>query len=149
MNQEDFKQLLSTYGADSDRWPATLRPNALNLLDESESARTILASERELDELLDSASVEKTDVSQLRERILSKARPGLTDVFAQWFASNPWRSAVTACLPLAIGMMVGGATVGEASFGGRANNQLLENEEFFLMATSETAIEPVYWNSDE
>lgn len=56
MTLRRFRTLADSYGADLQRWPQSLRRQALDLLDSSAEAQAIMSRARELDETIAAAS---------------------------------------------------------------------------------------------
>lgn len=100
MTLKEFKRYVAIHGADLDRWPPRLVPEALALLDGSEDARLDLADAAVTDRLLDAATAPQ--VSAAREqrvyaRILDQIAERTAPEFMPWFlAKPPLRIAPTA-----------------------------------------------------
>jgi hypothetical protein len=56
MTLERFRTLADSYGADLQRWPERVRPQALTLLESSAQAREIVARAKDLDDALAAAA---------------------------------------------------------------------------------------------
>ncbi|MDX1581871.1 MAG: hypothetical protein R3360_09635 [Alphaproteobacteria bacterium] len=69
MTLEDFRALVDGYGADPDRWPDELKPEAERFAAASSEAQAVLAAEAELDALLRAGP--KTASPALRAQLLA------------------------------------------------------------------------------
>ncbi|MDR6773454.1 hypothetical protein [Azospirillum sp. BE72] len=114
MTLKEFKRYTAAYGADLDRWPRSVRVEALTLLDDSAEARDLLADAAVTDTLLDAASaplVSSRREAQVYARIADCLTQRVVPEFVPWFLSRPpFRPA-----PLA-GFLAGMAVVGFLSY---------------------------------
>jgi hypothetical protein len=114
MTLKEFKRYAAAYGADLDRWPRSVRVDALTLLDDSAEARDLLADAAVTDTLLDAAStplVSSRREAQVYARIADCLAQRVVPEFVPWFLSRPpFRPA-----PLA-GLLAGMAVVGFLSY---------------------------------
>jgi hypothetical protein len=87
MTLKRFQKLADSYGADLQRWPGRLRPQARTLLESSAQARRIMARAREIDEAIGAAgdarsetlwSGERPEVAlvRLRNSVAARIGPG-------------------------------------------------------------------------
>lgn len=65
--------------------------------------------------------------------MLYRVRPGIIDGILAWLTDHPWYGAVTACLPLALGIVIGINSVEEPRY------VLEQDEEIALLAVSGNA----------
>lgn len=116
MNLQRFEQLIDAYGTDAQRWPPAERQAALALLAHSPDAAQLLQQAQWLDETLEQFAVPAFD--QLHSRLLMMPLPvqhrGVIERILRWLVpSDPtdagewWRPAALACLPLALGLVMG------------------------------------------
>jgi len=79
MTLDEFKQYTETFGSDMSRWPEALQQaGRMFIKNNPETANSIISSERELDDLLDSGRIKPgTDMLQARIKasIEEQARP--------------------------------------------------------------------------
>lgn len=86
MTLERLRTLADSYGADLQRWPEQLRPQARALLESSAEARDIIATARELDDAIVAASAARSDsiwsadrpeaaLARLRNDVAARIRP--------------------------------------------------------------------------
>jgi hypothetical protein len=110
MNQEQFKKLLETYGADTDRWPDDLRGQALSYLAENPNNQQLVSKYQALDDALDRYEI-SPDTSGIQAALLSRLQQTLFDRFIAWLIPEQpqyfWKPALAATLPLVIGIVVG------------------------------------------
>ena len=113
-----FTQLLTAYGADPARWPDAERAAARAFLQDNAEARVLLNEAVLLDQWLQSSAVHRPAFSGLEARLLQRVLParesGLMDRLLTWLLPSSdlplrqlWRPVAVACLPLAIGLLVG------------------------------------------
>lgn len=111
-----FEQLIDAYGSDPQRWPPGERQAALKLVAESPQAAELMQQSVWLDTTLDQFETPAFD--QLSARILQQRlperRPGLFEQWLRWLLppvtsslTDWWRPAALACLPLAMGLLMG------------------------------------------
>ncbi|MCG5238521.1 hypothetical protein [Azospirillum doebereinerae] len=100
MTLKEFKRYAAVHGANLDRWPPQVAPEALALLDDSEEARRELGDAAITDQLLNAATA--PDLSDEREqrvydRIFERLAERTVPEFVPWFlAKSPLRAAPTA-----------------------------------------------------
>ena len=105
MDLADFENALDRHGAELDRWPAPLAPQARELLEASAPARRLLEEARRLEAVLDEILADVPAPLGLKTRVLANlpsAEPWL-----QWWTAKPWRPAALALVPLVVGFGVG------------------------------------------
>lgn len=153
MSEERLAAMLAAYGATSDRWPQAERSAAEALLERSESARALLATEAGLDRLLSQASLEATPSPALLERLLA-ARPRALPrpISPHRVRSNGWRilwpygSPVFPAGALALSMLFGIAlgTNLQNSSADLAGLTQADTEQLVVLALAETTY-PEEW----
>lgn len=108
LSTERFRELIDSYGARQQHWPAEHRQQMLEYLDANQSARAWLNEAMSLDALLDSYTPEIPDLSQ---RILAGAAPSMFDRLLLWILPHSpqqwWRPALASAMPLALGLVIG------------------------------------------
>lgn len=113
-----FSRLLACYGADPSRWPDAERVAAQRFLDNNVSARIMMREALELDQWLQSPMSQPPAFAGLEARLLqrklSASGAGALERVLAWLSPAPdfalrqlWRPVAMACLPLAIGLLVG------------------------------------------
>lgn len=118
MTEQRFAQLLACYGAQPERWPAAERAAALKLLDSNANAQGMASEARQFDQWLLSPVAQSPAFADLATRLLQRELPSparsLIDRLLTWLLPSPelpwrqlWRPVAVACLPLAIGLLVG------------------------------------------
>ncbi|HDZ10345.1 hypothetical protein [Pseudohongiella sp.] len=118
LSSQRFAQLLASYGADAACWPAAERAAALTFLDNNASARAKLDDARALDQWLQSSASQVPDFNGLEARLLRHKLPPVArsagERLLAWLLPATslelrqlWRPLAAACLPLAIGLLVG------------------------------------------
>lgn len=116
LSMQRFEQLIDAYGSDPQRWPPAEREAALKLVDESAEAALLMQQSAWLDETLDHYEAPAFD--QLTARIVRQKLPeqhtGWMEQLIRWLVpsvsssvSGWWRPAALACLPLAMGLLMG------------------------------------------
>lgn len=141
MNETTFKQLLATYGANPDRWPREYRAEAQAFLDNAEPST--LQIERQLDSLLDT-EFQPVDANRVRQQVISQLTPSFTETMTSWLTDGFWRPLAAACLPLFVGILIGGGTAGTTG------EELALDEEIALMAMSDAdTFNTMGWIDDE
>ncbi|MEX0941290.1 MAG: hypothetical protein WD002_01970 [Pseudomonadales bacterium] len=151
MNQNQFRKLLETYGANEANWPAESISSARVLIGQSEAAARLLLEFRAFDEALDRYQVE-IDAGELSARILAtvpfasgaSGATRLVDRILDWLIpestnlANLWRPAIAATFPLLLGVVLG-STI---SLNG---NDLVDNwqDEIYLLALASEETEPL------
>ncbi len=116
MTPERFTQLVDSYGGELLRWPESLQSEARDCLAESPQLGTVLQQGAQLDQALEYWTVPA--FAGLEARLLQQNLPdrqkGLIDRMAVWLiplSGTPvswWRPAALACLPLLMGLLIGG-----------------------------------------
>ncbi|SMF30512.1 hypothetical protein SAMN02982917_1416 [Azospirillum oryzae] len=92
MTLKEFKRYAAAYGADLDRWPRSVRMDALALLGGSAEARDLLADAAITDALLDAAStplISARREAQVYDRIADCLAQRIVPEFVPWFLSRP------------------------------------------------------------
>lgn len=118
LTEQRFAQLLASYGAEPERWPAAERAAALAYLDDNARARRLLRETLEFDQWLQSPASYPPAFPDLETRVLQRVMPAVArsviDRLLAWLLPSPdlplyqwWRPAVVACLPLVMGLVVG------------------------------------------
>jgi len=113
MTEQRFEQIVTAYGSEPARWPATERDAALHFLASHHAAQTLVEEYRELNDLLDAATVPV--MAQMERRVLrtlqEATRDSLLDKVLDWLMPRQglgiawaWRPALVACLPLICGI---------------------------------------------
>ena len=113
MDRRKFESIVQTYGADTERWPHTLRADMLDLLDTDPQARAIMGQEAALDSLLGAMEPPVSDTLEARIRNDMAATLGGLGVSAPAIATSseapPLRQAagafvvaLAACVTLGI-----------------------------------------------
>jgi hypothetical protein len=112
-----FSAILETYGADSERWPADEREDALTLAKSSVPAARALADARGLDSLLlqqvfPDIAEEPEQFIRLHSAIVSGTRRRTGTWFGRWFGidlapSQLWPSVAGLALATVLGFAVG------------------------------------------
>lgn len=139
-----LKQLLTSYGADPARWPEAEREAAVMLLASDPAARRMQQEAASLDEWLVRSPVPA--FAGLESRLLQQALParglGLADWLASWLrpsSEHPlrslWRPAAVACVPLVLGLLIGG----QFDFGGEVYASAPLEEELYMISLSDYA----------
>ena len=114
MTLEEFTKIIECYGAQSGRWPATDRDAAMDLITTDGEAKKLLSQYVQLEALLDQHQVPEFPHLQARITgqplpIRKKALPN--QILDCLLPASPgklcWRPALTACLPLLFGIVVG------------------------------------------
>lgn len=116
LSMQRFEQLIEAYGTDPQRWPPGERQAALQLLETLPDAAQLMQQSAWLDEALDHFDVPAFD--QLGGRILAQPLParrmGILEQLMRWLVppvsasvTEWWRPAALACLPLAMGLLMG------------------------------------------
>ena len=115
MTLAEFTHILETYGSNAQRWPESDRANCLELVNSNPQAKSLMSSFVQLDSKLDAIS--HTEFPGLETRVLAQSLPpkniSKLDKFIAWLLpesdpfSSLWRPALTACLPLVFGIVVG------------------------------------------
>lgn len=111
MKLERLQTLLTTYGADPDRWPADERAAALQLLSGSVAAQNLAAEQRRLDAALDAwePAVPALDMAALEARL--PPRNDLLDRLLEWLLPSEsaawWRPVSAAACTFALGIALG------------------------------------------
>ena len=118
MTVQRFARLLASYGADARRWPDAERNAALALLARHAEAREMLQDAEPLEQWMQALDRTLPAFAGLEARLLQQTLPdrgrGLIDRLSAWLLPAPdhvlrqlWRPVAAACLPLAIGLLVG------------------------------------------
>lgn len=118
MTEQRFAQLLACYGAQPERWPAAERAAALMLLDNNVNVRSMASEAGQLDQWLLLSVSHSPAFADLETRLLQRELPApvrsLIERLLLWLLPSPelpwrqlWRPVAVACLPLAIGLLVG------------------------------------------
>jgi hypothetical protein len=116
LSLQRFEQLIGAYGCDPQRWPASERQAAIELLAESSEATLLMQQASWLDHTLDQFSAPTFDQlsHHILQQTLPKRRITLFEQLMRWLfppvsssATNWWRPAALACLPLAMGIFMG------------------------------------------
>ena len=124
---ERFKDLVAAYGADPARWPERERLAALDLLQRSADARSVMEEARAIDRLLDLSPTTSVS-SDLQTRILAalpqggSSGSGITAFLASLLPGRPaWVPAAAFALSLALGIGAGAyaPTLAGLEIGGR------------------------------
>ena len=116
LSMQRFEQLIDAYGTDPQRWPPGERQAALQLVESLPDAARLMQETVWLDEALDHYDVPAFD--QLSARILAQPLParrmGIIEQLMRWLVppvsssvTDWWRPAALACLPLAMGLLLG------------------------------------------
>ena len=146
MNENRFKLLIDTYGADIRRWPEDEVAAALTFQQSSPAAKQWLAEAQQVDNLLDriDAGVEPGMLLEIQSRIetsFEQAHQTAVDRMINWllpdvsaWATTLWRPTMAACLPLIVGISIGLSTTTDEV-------TLSSSEEIALLAISPTATE--------
>ena len=128
INAIRVQELVSAYGADTNRWPETERQAGQAwLTDNPGKARKLLAEAETLDTFLDTASAPISDTSLLQARILKAAQNTAQDEATNTQAANDitampsklanWKSvAATLILTTGIGFGIGQAAAADTSY---------------------------------
>lgn len=146
MNEERFKHLIDSYGADPGRWPADESAAATAFLASSDKAQRWLAQARAIDQVLEridsgvDAQLLSNITSGIEARFQQANQSGL-DRMIKWLLpdmaflpSTIWRPTMAACLPLILGISIGlNISTDEAT--------LSSSEEIALLAISPTTTE--------
>jgi hypothetical protein len=116
MTPERFTQLLDSYGGDLLRWPASLQSEASDCLAENPQLGSVLQQAAELDRSLDSWAA--PSFAGLESRLLKQPLPPREKTLVDWIAAwllplsgtpvSWWRPTALACLPLLMGLVIGG-----------------------------------------
>jgi len=148
MTAQRFEQIVTAYGSESMRWPATEREAALHYLAEHSEAQALAEEYRELNHLLDAVQV--PSLAQMERRVIRSlqeaTRDSLLDKVLDWLLPRQsrgmawaWRPALVACLPLICGVyMANFYSFGIESFG----IESVENswqEELYLISMNDYA----------
>lgn len=111
MTAQRFEQIVTAYGSESARWPASEREDALHYLAAHPASQTLVEEYRELNGLLDAVQVPA--LAQMERRVLralqEASRDSLLDKVLDWLIPRQglgmaWRPALVACLPLVCGI---------------------------------------------
>ncbi|SMH45038.1 hypothetical protein [Azospirillum agricola] len=92
MTLKEFKRYAAVHGANLDRWPPQVAPEALALLDLNEDARRELADAALTDGLLDAATVPAIPTEReqrVHDRILERLAERTVPEFVPWFLAKP------------------------------------------------------------
>ncbi len=104
----DLERLVDAHGSDQSRWPEPQRAAAAGLLSSSAEARELLAAQRAIDGMLDTAQ-ELEPSAELRRRIAEvPARDSRAEVEAGSFGRR-WWMALTAAMAVFFGAVSGWA----------------------------------------
>lgn len=139
-----LKQLLTSYGADPARWPEAEREAALVLLRADPAARRMQHEAASLDDCLARSTV--PGFAGLESRLINQKMPtrqlGLADWLASWLrpsSEHPvqslWRPAAMACVPLVLGLLIGG----QFDLGGEVYASAPLEEELYMISLSDYA----------
>ncbi len=138
MTEEQFENMLDTYGANPQHWPDEIRTEAEALLNRSDHCRQLLAPHRALDNLLDSYKARTP--SSLHHRILENLPLSLSERILRWLIpgvpTDLWHPIAAACLPLVFGVIVGASTPDNWAFEDEAALSW-EQEEIYLLAVGD------------
>ncbi|MBC55048.1 MAG: hypothetical protein CMQ34_14565 [Gammaproteobacteria bacterium] len=118
MTEQRFAQLLASYGADPEHWPGTERAAAQAFMDDNVHVRRLVNEAIQLDRWLHLPAWQPPAFADLETKLLQRALPprarSLIDRLMTWLMPSPdlplrqlWRPVVAACLPLAVGLLVG------------------------------------------
>lgn len=118
MSSQRFAQLLASYGADAARWPEAERAAAQTFLDNNAGTRAMVCDALALDQWLQAPASQVPVFSGLEARLLRHKLPSATrgapERLLAWLVPATrlelrqlWRPLAVACLPLAIGLLVG------------------------------------------
>lgn len=110
MTAQRFEQIVTAYGSEAMRWPATEREAALDYLKRSCAAQSLVEEYRELNRLLDAVQVPA--LAQMERRVMRSlqqaSRASVLDKVLDWLlpaqGRGAWRPALVACLPLICGI---------------------------------------------
>lgn len=116
LSMQRFEQLIDAYGSDPQRWPPGECQAALKLVAESPQAALLMQQSSWFDAALD--QFDTPDFDQLSARILQQTLPerriGWMEQMTRWLVppvtssmTDWWRPAALACLPLAMGLLMG------------------------------------------
>ncbi len=115
MTLEEFTKIIDQYGAESDRWPKSLRTECNTFLANNSDARLLVNSQWQLDELMNQLQV--PSFTNLESRVLNQSLPerseGIFESLLNWlvpkndFGKQIWRPVFAACLPLVFGVVLG------------------------------------------
>lgn len=115
MTLDEFTHILETYGANESRWPHESRDECQNFIQSNPRAQELLLSFSELDNTLN--AIPQPHFPGLEQRVLTQYLPErqkhVLDKLISWLLpeSNSfnalWLPALTACLPLVFGIVVG------------------------------------------
>ncbi|PCI80228.1 MAG: hypothetical protein COB20_03315 [SAR86 cluster bacterium] len=115
MTLEEFTRIIDLYGAESARWPKSLRAECQSFLANDIEARTLLNQQWQVDEIM--GQIEVPSFPDLENRILNQSLPERNRSFFEevmgWlipeenFGKQVWRPAIAACIPLVFGIVLG------------------------------------------
>ena len=108
MDRERFNHLLEAYGGDFRRWPAEEGAGAAVYVAQNAEAAAALKDAQALDRVLDHASAEQADTSQLAARIVGQAQR------AQPWLDRRARLALAACAVFGVLLGYGGGLMAPA-----------------------------------
>jgi hypothetical protein len=149
MSLQRFTALVDAYGGDLGRWPESERKSACLLIEHNVHAQSLLAEASGLDNELDKFVLPA--FSGLETKLNNQALPSHPPLFmerlASWMIPQPghvltqlWRPAAAACLPLVLGLYIGGQI--EIGAGLKATDVYFvssEEEELYLISLSDYA----------
>lgn len=118
MTEQRFAQLLASYGAEPERWPDAERTAALSYMVNNVGTQSVVSDAMVVDTWLQSAAPQAPAFAGLEMKLLQRVLPpraqSLIDRLLVWLLPAPdlilrqlWRPVAVACLPLAIGLLVG------------------------------------------
>jgi hypothetical protein len=104
MTMKRFRALADSYGADLQRWPEQMRPQARALLDSSAEAQDIVARARRVDEAIAAAGAERSGrlwsgdrpeaaLVRLRNNVAARIRPAAATPAARGIRARTPRGA--------------------------------------------------------
>lgn len=149
MSLQRFTELVDAYGGDSGRWPESERDAARLFAEQNAEARLLLAESAHLDSGLDALMVPM--FNGLETRLINQRLPprqsGFLERLANWILPQPghvipqlWRPASAACLPLVLGLYLGGQLdSGVGLYGTDIYMVSSEEEELYLISLSDYA----------
>lgn len=141
---ERFISLAEAYGGDINRWPETVRAEAIEFASKHPECQQILEEASSLDQLLSAFAVPDHNLTNLSARISRQVKDhkveqksSLAEQIVTWLipssTSSYWRPACAACLPLLLGITIG--------MNMQIDQEITLDEEISIMALTNETLE--------
>lgn len=113
MDDKEFEGLLTTFGANPERWPADMASGARALLEASNDARALYAEAEALDTVLDTLDADAMPQGMGDRIVAATIREDISAPASPEFRAPLLRLAMSAAASLVIGASLGLSDLGE------------------------------------